>query len=924
MSLLPDKSARLRPAALALLSAALTASLLLSSSEVSLAETVSGPTPVATDSAPATTAPTDPGSATPAATTPAATTPAATTPAATTPAPTTPAPTTPAPTTPAPTTPTTTTGTVAPAVVTPETAVNATIQPVLRPRLDSPFISPKDFTPTVDDPAPGAIQPDLAYTPSTGGRVEVYTSIGNMENANDSDWRVVNEYAYLINSVPKGGYVYATVYNTYWDNATTKSPKRAANGTWSVPDTQVYAPTQAFMNQLNLYCDGTTCDTKAQKDHIKVLGSKKTIEDAIKQKSSLGLLLSAEKKDSNGVVTGGGAGLVQNCQTEEGACLATTTSGTPLMHSKYALFSASKDSTGKTWNDVIWITSANLNGQSGGNKSNFSVAIYGDHASYQNLLDKVWTPAYNLVNVPEKNKNHNYASFPAGYRDAAENGVPTTDGEFLFYPSPRQVDHEADLLKAADDTANKAGCKVYLVHSLFSTARKGVVDHLVGLQKDGCTVRLILGDSSMLSIADSYFSMGTGLREIINRVEFANVHDKSILVDYKVGAARSSVTFGGSANLNGTSLYFDELAFKSTNQYVADAAILQFERLYPIARSIAGIKKVSSVTVVPTGTMDAGAVFTVNAGNTFQLRAKVSSSDAKVAPTIPDVFWRSSNPDVASVDERTGKLTAKAEGTVTISATSYQGVKTGRTVLTVVPVGAVPQTPSTSIPTLSTSITARPYLTIQRYSGPKDKRKVVVTWGQGNVDLSGKVQLQYLTQSGKWVGSSKITVTNGRGSISRTFTGSQGSRMWRVKGYEVTSPVKKKVSLYSNYSSTVARTVSAKKTTLKIYGTPAVKKGQPAGFLLQWQNPYDTKYETRLWLQYRTGTKWHNYESSTDAKAHYYTIPKGSTTVTAAGWVLDSKGVTKSAYWRFKTSGVAQPKGKKVKYSNTIYVKVIK
>lgn len=913
MSLLPDKPARLRPAALALLCAALTGSLLLSSSEVSLAETVTGPTPTPTATAPTATpagvvTPTEPGSATP--------TPSTETPNET--------PTTPTPTTATPTAPTTTpTATpsaadpqapVAQAVVTPGTAVNATTQPVLRPRLDSPFIGPSDFTPTVDDPAPGAIQPDLAYASSNGGRVEVYTSIGNMENVNDSDWRVVNEYAYLINSVPKGGYIYATVYNTYWDNATTKSPRKAANGRWSVPDTKVYAPTQAFMNQLNLYCDETSCDTAAQKRHIKVLGSKKTITDAINQKSSLGLLLSSKY----------GADLVQNCQTEEGACLATTTAGTPLMHSKYALFSASKDSTGKTWNDVIWITSANLNGQSGGNKSNFSVAIYGDHAAYQNLLDKVWTPAYNLVNVPEKSKNHNYASFPAGYRDAAENGVPTTDGDFLFYPSPRLVDHEANLLADADAVAGKAGCKVYLVHSLFSTARKGVVDHLVGLQKDGCTVRLILGDSSMLSIADSYFSMGTGLREIINRVEFANVHDKSILVDYKVGAARSSVTFGGSANLNGTSLYFDELAFKSTNQYVADAAILQFERLYPIARSIAGIKKVSSVTVVPTGTMDAGAVFTVNVGNTFQLQAKVSSSDPKVAPTIPDVFWRSSSPAIASVDERTGKLTAKAEGTVTISATSYQGVKTGRTVLTVVPVGTVPQTPSTLVPGSSTSITARPYLTIQRYSGPKDKRKVVVTWGQGNVDLSGKVQLQYLTQSGKWVGSSKITVTNGRGTISRTFTGSQGSRMWRVKGYEVTSPVKKKVSLYSNYSSTVARTVSAKKTTLKIYGTPAVKKGQPAGFLLQWQNPYDTKYETRLWLQYRTGTKWHNYESSTDAKAHYYTIPKGSTTVTAAGWVLDSKGVTKSAYWRFKTSGVAQPKGKKVKYSNTIYVKVIK
>jgi len=898
MSSLPDKSARLlRPTALTLLAAALTTSLVLGSTQVSLAETVgeATPTAVSTDvTSPATPTPTEPATPTASPTEPSVTPTATASPSDPTPS------------------ATATDGPVAQAVATAASVLNATTQPVLRPRIATPFIGPSEFTPTADDPAPGAVQPDLAYTTSTGGRVEVYTSIGNLENANDSDWRVVNEYAYLINSVPKDSYVYATVYNTYWDNATTPSPKKNSVGKWSVSGSKVYAPTQAFMNQLNQYCDGTTCDTAAQKAHIKVLGSKKTITDAIKQKSSLGLLLDQ-------------ADLVQNCQTEEGACLATTTSGTPLMHSKYALFSASKDSTGQTWNDVIWITSANLNGQSGGNKSNFSVAIYGDHPAYQNLLEKVWNPAYALVNVPEKNKNHNYASFPAGYRDAAENGVATTDGEFRFYPSPRLVDHEANLLADADAVADKAGCKVYLVHSLFSTARTGVVDHLVGLQRDGCSVRLILGDSSMLSIADSYFSMGTGLREIINRVEFANVHDKSILVDYNVNGVRSSVTFGGSANLNGTSLYFDELAFKTTNQYVADAAILQFNRLYPISRSISGIKKVSSVTVVPKGTLDtAPFIVPLDPGRTFQLNAAVRTSTNGVKPTIPDVFWRSSNPAIATVSA-TGLVTPKTEGVVTITATSYQGVVSGSTTLTVAPAGTAPVTPSTSMPSLGTTITARPYLTIQRYAGPKDKRKVVVTWGQGNVDLSGKVQLQYLTTSGKWVSSSKITVTNGRGSISRTFTGSQGNRMWRAKGYEVTAPVKKtKLALYSNYSSTVARSLPAKTTLLRIYGTPAVKNGQPAGFLLQWQNPNDAKYETRLWLQYRVGTKWYTYNNPDDAKAHYYTIPKGSTTVTAAGWVLNSKGAGKSAYWRFKTASQAQAKGKKVKYSNTIHVTVIK
>lgn len=766
---------------------------------------------------------------------------------------------------------------------------DATAIPELRSRDTSPTVSPASYPVGGAGNATGAIQPDMAYTASNGSRVEVYSSIGNLESSSDQDWRQVDQFAYMVNSVPKYSHIYATVYNSLWDGDV---PKQSATGRWYVSEKSVYAPTQAFMNQLNQYSS-----TSEQKSYIHVLGNKKTINDAVKAKSSLGTLLTK-------------ASVIKNCSLGEGACMATTLSGTPLMHAKYALFEKTNDSTGKQWSDVIWITSANLNGQSGGNKSNFSIAIYGDTTGYTGLLNQVWNIVYN---APSNNYySHNYSKFPAAFKSAAEQGVSSSTGEFTFYASPRHTDHEAKLLEQADAASGKSNCSVYLVHSLYSTARSDIASSLQGLQKDGCTVRLILGNASMLNVADTYFSMGTGLRELIKQVEFANVHDKTVLINYYRGSARTSITFGGSANLNGTSLYFDELAFASTSSEIADAEMLQVARLYPISRVSSKITKVSSVVVSPTGSSTK--TFTLNRGKTTQLTALTSPSNA----TIRSVYWRSSDPSIATVSS-TGVVTGVSTGTVTISATSYSNVKTGSSVITVVGPSDPTTKPSASgtSPT-SITITSPPVVTIQRYSSPGTKRKVVVTWGQGYTSITGRVQMQSLSPSGKWTSSpTKITVTNGYGAVSKNFT---TSRVWRVKALSAKTSYKttslSSSARYSGYAPEVTRNKSAKTTVARLYGTPAVKKGHDALFLIQWSSPYSsTKYPAKMWLQYYTGSKWKTYNTDALNLQQYYVIPAGSTTIVAKATI------TKTRRWRVVTSASAMPKGKKRLASASILVR---
>jgi hypothetical protein len=756
---------------------------------------------------------------------------------------------------------------------------------------------------------PACVTPDLAYTTAQGGRVEVYSSVGNndgdSDNAANADWRQVNEFAYLISSVPKYQQIYATVYNSWWDQ---DKAKKDANGQWAVYDAasgakeksdNIYGPTQAFLTQLNQYTG-----TDKASDYVHVLGNKSTINDALNRKvnvpygaSSLASLLK-------------GAGVMKLCSHGLGACLASGTSATDeLMHAKYALFGQAKDSTGVLHNNVIWITSANLNGTSGSKKSNLSIALFDDASAYTQILNKFWKPeiAQNRLD--------------AGFVDAARNGITGTNTEFTFYPSPRATDFEANDLKKITNKAlgkTKTNCKVYAVHSLFSSARTALADGLAAMQTDKCDVRLVLGESSLANIVDAYFGMSVSLRAIINRVEFANVHDKTMAVSYSTdgGATYTGFSWAGSANFNGTSLQFDELAVRVNSLLMTQELQLQFSRLYPLARVDATKRvAVTKVAVTPTAA-------TIAAGSTLQLKSKLTPTN----PTVTGVVWNSSNPAVATVSA-SGTVTAVAPGTAAITVQSLSGVKTATSTITVVAVGQ-----PTSIPTSGTdpkptlTISQAPRLSMPRNPSPVLNSQITVTWSQGDYDIRGKVDLQwYSSSSKKWKhGAYLYPGATGRAvRIQKLAT----SRTWRVKAVSVTAiylngkkvtsvKPKLKSGRYSAWSYVTVRTKPVT-TKIDVYSAYLFKSGTTVPFLVEWKNPYGSKYTSTFYLQYLSGKKWVTLKDAATGKSKKFAFAAGQT-----HGLFGAPNQVKSRTWRVVTAASSMPKGKLAKHSASRTIKI--
>lgn len=495
---------------------------------------------------------------------------------------------------------------------------------------------------------PGPVEPDVSYTTSTGSRVEFYTSVGNLDN--DIDWRQTNQFAYLISSVPKNEYIRASIYNAYWDgrhaDIDPATGKYVIYDSSNAPETNIFGVTQAFRDAINQY--SSTADVKK---YIQTIGNTYTINDALANGSSLADLLTK-------------AGVLQLCPYGNGSCISRVAGA--IFHSKFALFSKAKDSTGKLWNNVIWITSANLNGASGGKKSNSGIVIYGDDAGYNNLLTNYWTP------VQKMQAN-------TGFTNGAKNGLTATSSDFLFLLSPRTVDFEGDYLAARTNTklgSKKSSCKVYVVHSLFSSARKPVMNAMVALQKDGCTVKAVVGPPTVQDISDTYFSMSESLRKLISNFVFGNVHDKTVSLSYTLSGKKYATMFAGSANLNGTSLSGDELSVRVTNATATAASEEHSEYLYKLAKLGTNVIPVVSVTLDQTD-------LAVMEESTATLKATLLPTNA----TQKGIGWKSSDTSVATVDSN-GVVTGVKVGTATITATSVQGRKSASATVTVTPAAA--------------------------------------------------------------------------------------------------------------------------------------------------------------------------------------------------------------------------------------------
>ncbi len=394
-------------------------------------------------------------------------------------------------------------------------------------------------------------------------------------------------------------------------------------------------------------------------------------------------------------------------------------------------------------------------------------------------------------------------------------------------------------------------------------------------------MKIALGDNALADTVDAYFGMSQDAREVINRVEFGNVHDKAITVSYTAGGTTHGVTYGGSANANGTSLDHDELAFKAESLTVTRAVEQQLERVYQLCRGGKTTVPVSGLTIDP-------AVVSLNVSSTRTLRPRITPTDA----SVKTVTWASSDASVASVDAVTGVVTAKKAGTATITATSLSGNRTATSAITV-----NNDSDETGQPSASPNvINVPPTLTMDRYqqivtsTGDDTKTEVVVTWGAGNVDVTGVVALQYYDSG--WKTKTNINVTNG---LARTSLTLRSSRAWRLAAKSASgATLGSAAKISTGYSYNVVKT-KANTTTPRIYAPTMVRFGDLAPFYVTWKNP-----SGNLRLQYLTSSGWKTKVT--------FTIDGGGTQK------FISAPVGSSRKWRVATS---------TKRSSSVSVKVL-
>lgn len=743
-----------------------------------------------------------------------------------------------------------------------------------------------------------SVKPDKIATGNAGEHIEVYGSVG--DNEGGMDWRTINAYSYLVDSVPKGQHSYTTLFNSLYDDRAIRRVADPANPglqKWEVAQpSEVFAPTAAYLNQVNLYADAPAEASK----FLHVLGAKRSMDAAFSNNSSLAKLVMSGY--------GGRAGqraVDYNHCPGNGGCLSGRDN---LMHSKYGAFAQAKDSRGVLRSNVVWITSSNLNGSSGSKKSNVSIAIFGDPVvggrtvsdknedAYKAITDDIFTPSVKIAKgatFAQAVRDTNYGDAISLNSNGVMKGIPTRSGVTLL-PSPRRqsaaasntatTDVEAAFLKQQADKTSRPGCKVYAVHSLFNASRGGVRDGLGRLASQRCDVRVVLGTNAISDVVDGYFNMSSSLRDLVGKVEFANVHDKTL--SYFDNS--TATTFGGATNFTGTSLEFDELAFRADNLDVTNAVQEHSERIYQLGRGQTKWATPSSVSISPAGTSK------VRTGQTLQLSPRLKPENALVTETR----WTSSAPLVAEVDAnglvRAGLVPGRT--TITVEVLSPEVVGGGQRVSRKANVTVDVVASGVTTPSAGPRASVAPTLTMDNYQAPGGTTDIVVTWGADGKEYDGVVKLQYYSGGWKTYGSN-ITVKDGVGRLKKNFASSKtwrayGARLDRIDGRAVPNSTAKTKSKWS------INTVRTKPSTLtpRLYATSLAAKSSRVPFLISWQ-----RGNGKVRLQMRSsGGSWKTHST--------YTIPSG------ASQTFISIPIANTKFWRIATSTGA------TKVSNTVKV----
>lgn len=164
------------------------------------------------------------------------------------------------------------------------------------------------------------------------------------------------------------------------------------------------------------------------------------------------------------------------------------------------------------------------------------------------------------------------------------------------------------------------------------------------------------------------------------------------------------------------------------------------------------IYKTVSVKVSPKTIKLNKTSVSVLAGTTTELKATVSPSDS----TDKTVNWKSSNTKIATVDSK-GKVTGKAKGKATITAT-VKGAKDAKVTVTVTPPVAAT---SVKLNKTSATVSKGKTITLSATVSPSNTTNKTVTWKSTNTKVAKVDSKGLVTAVG--AGSATITATTSNG-----------------------------------------------------------------------------------------------------------------------------------------------------------------
>ena len=253
------------------------------------------------------------------------------------------------------------------------------------------------------------------------------------------------------------------------------------------------------------------------------------------------------------LVSGLGAGNGHACDAPGTACV-----GSGIMHHKTFLFSALSDGS----RNVVMQSSHNLtNNQL--NLHNNAVVIRGDTALYNAYL-RTWNDLFADV------ENPNYYRIDDGAL-----------ARVYFFPRNDGGDTVVSIL---DNVRCDATSRIRVEMAFFTDARRDIATALAARQREGCDVRVVVGDAEIplgSAVASTLTGAGVRLTRYPARTGGWTIHSKYLLIDapYVDAGPHRRLVFTGSHNWTGPALTInDETLLRVEDDGVFAAYLADWER----------------------------------------------------------------------------------------------------------------------------------------------------------------------------------------------------------------------------------------------------------------------------------------------------------------------------------------------------------